>query len=353
VVHSHETPAPHDPDAAEAGVEEAAERSSVRPTLRALYEGMLVGRSPTIARLRERVATIGRSDAAVLVTGESGTGKELVARMLHMASPRASRAFVAVNCAAFPETLLEAELFGHERGAFTGAVQRRAGRFAAAHGGTLFLDEIADVPPAAQAKLLRVLETGVYQPLGTNADARADVRLVSASNADLVARVAEGRFREDIFHRIKVFQLRLPPLRERRADLPLLVEHFSEKLLGPRAREVRFAASAWAALVRYDYPGNVRELKHVVEHAIVLARGGLVTLEQLPAELGGGSARNLPGATLEPLGKALKTFEREYLLGVLRACGWHRTRAAELLGVTRKTLWLKLREHGLAEGESD
>ncbi len=310
----------------------------------------IVGQSPAVVLLRERIDVIADSDAPVLITGESGTGKELVARASHDRSARRDRAFVAINCAAFPETLLEAELFGHERGAFTGAVRRRAGRFSAADGGTLFLDEISEMPLSAQVKLLRVLEDGSFEPIGTNTPTAVDVRIVSATNRDLKRLVAERKFREDLYFRLNVFHLEMPPLRDRRRDLPLLVLHFWRQSAGGAERP-RISPRAWARINQYPFPGNVRELRHAIEHARVLARGAEIDVEHLPDEIRGESATGSYPSAPRTLSAAIKQFEREYLLGTLSRVGGNRTRAALLLGVSRKTLWMKLRAHGITNAE--
>ena len=232
-----------------------------------------IGGSPAMARLFERIELIAASDAPVLIRGESGTGKELVARTLHQRSPRRDMPFVALNCAAFPDTLIEAELFGHERGAFTGAVKKRDGRFVTSHGGTLFLDEVAELSAPVQAKLLRVLQDGVIQPLGSDRSVQVDVRVLSATHRDLKARISSGHFREDLFYRLKVLYLAIPPLRERPGDLALLVEHFLRKF-AMGGEPAKLSPSAWAVLAEYVFPGNVRELEHAIHHASVLARGG-------------------------------------------------------------------------------
>src|SRR4051812_15279636 len=231
----------------------------------------IIGRSVQMLRLLDRVNTIATSHAPVLLAGESGTGKELVARALHERGPRRDRPLVVVNCAAFPDTLLEAELFGHERGAFTGAVKRRDGRFRAAHTGTLLLDEIAEMSLPAQAKLLRVLQEGTIEPLGTNETLRVDVRVISATHRDLKERIASGLFREDLYYRINVLNVDLPPLRERKGDLPLLVQYFLKKFGRPGKPPPRLSPPAWAALAAFPFPGNVRQLGHAIEHAVVLA----------------------------------------------------------------------------------
>jgi DNA-binding NtrC family response regulator len=310
----------------------------------------IMGEAPLMVRLRELIPTIAASDAAVLITGESGTGKELVAREIHALSRRARGPLVTVNCAAFPDTLLEAELFGHERGAFTGAVAKREGRFQAANGGTLFLDEVGEMSLAAQAKLLRVLEDGSCQPLGSNVTVPVSVRLISATNTDVRRAVEAGRLREDIFHRLKVFHLQMPTLRERRSDLPLLINHFHRHFQGPDAPSLRISPQAWSALKHYQFPGNVRELKHIVEHALVLSGGDEIDVEHLPEELRGEPASQSRRMHM-PLSDAMRAFERDYLLRTLARHDWHRGRTAEVLGISRKTLWQKLKAHGI-EGRS-
>jgi DNA-binding NtrC family response regulator len=301
-------------------------------------------------RLLDRIDTIAQSDAPVLITGESGTGKELVARTLHDRSPRRGKAFIAVNCAAFPETLLEAELFGHERGAFTGAVKRRDGRFKAADGGTLLLDEIAEVPLPAQAKLLRVLQEGTVEPLGTNESTRVDVRIISATHRNLRERIKEGRFREDLYYRLNVLDIEIPPLRERRGDMPLLLQYFLNKFTQPGKQPPAIAPRAWAVLSQYHFPGNVREFAHAIEHAVVLANGGEIDVEHLPAGIAGAAegSGNSAAGSLRSLNAALKEFEREYLLRALAQAGGKKMKAAEILGISRKNLWEKLRLHGIA-----
>jgi len=351
---------PFDTDVIRLRLERIAERRQLRSDLEqaraqlaAEAPGLLiVGRSPNMVRLLDRIATIAESEAPVLITGESGTGKELVAKTLHERSSRKGKPFVAVNCAAFPETLLEAELFGHERGAFTGAVRKREGRFKAADGGTLFLDEIAEIPPAAQAKLLRVLQEGAIEPLGTNAAVKVSVRLISATHRNLKERIAEGRFREDLYYRLNVLDIAIPPLRERRGDLPILVEHFLRRSAKGDAPAI--APRAWAALSQYPFPGNVRELQHALEHAVVLARGGEIDLAHPPSDVAGVAREPAAGeGGLRPLGPVIKEFEREYLLRALTATDGKKTRAAELLGISRKNLWEKLREHGISDSDLD
>jgi DNA-binding NtrC family response regulator len=351
-------PADFSAEALVAAVEQAHDREATRRELDAARSQLeesrdrstIVGRSPAIQDLLDRVESIGESDVPVLLTGESGTGKDLLARAIVQASPRRTSPFIAVNCAAFPESLLDAELFGHERGAFTGALRRRDGRFKAADGGTLFLDEIDGLSLPSQAKLLRVLQDGKFQPIGTNTTVAVDVRLLSATNRDLKALVAEGRFREDLYYRVRVLELVVPPLRDRRTDIPLLLQHFLEKYATAGREPPSVSPAAWSAICDYAFPGNVRELEHAVRHALVYARGREIDLSHLPREL-------VPTPTLQPppapisepgpvpvraLSDALADFELEYLLRAVEAAGGSKTKAAQLLGVSRKTLWHKL-----------
>jgi DNA-binding NtrC family response regulator len=306
----------------------------------------LIGRSPPLARLREQVEAVAATDASVLLTGESGTGKELVARMLHDRSPRKERPFIAVNCAAVPPTLIEAELFGYERGAFTGALRKREGRFSAANGGTLFLDEIGEMPLEAQAKLLRVLQDGIFEPIGTNTSQHVDVRLISASNRDLRLAIEQGGFRQDLYYRVRVLELLLPPLRERPSDLPLLVEHFLREFTPAGGASPTLSPAAWAALGRYSFPGNVRELKHAIQHATI--RGGEVQLQHLPRDLLG-DADEEPAGHVRPLSMVIEEYEREHILRTLKLVQGERKRAAELLGISRKSLWKKMGRYGLSD----
>ena len=289
--------------------------------------------------LLERVARLCETDASVVLQGETGSGKEVVARALHANGLRRGGPFVAVNVATLPAELLESELFGHVRGAFTGAVSTKKGLFEVAEGGTLFLDEIAELPLSLQAKLLRVLQEGELRRVG---DARAiavDARVISATHRDLRAQVASGLFREDLFYRLKVFMLRLPPLRERREDIAPLANLFASRLAPAGAR---FAPSVIERLSAYPWPGNVRELGNAVEHAVVLARGGEIQVEHLPEEIA--AARALPRARPATL-RTLAEAEREHVLAVLDACEGSQAEAARVLGIGRNTLWRKLREY--------
>ena len=321
-------------------------------------EEALVGQSPAMRRVHNLVDMVASSDAPVLVTGESGTGKELVARMLHERNARRAKPFVVVNCGALSETLIEAELFGHERGAFTGAVKKREGRFKAADGGTIFLDEIAELPLSAQAKLLRVLQEGSFEPLGTNTTVRVDVRVISATHRNLKERIAEGAFREDLYYRVNVIEIPLPPMRDRLGDLSLLVQYFLQRFT-PTGRPLpAVTPAAWAALSQYNYPGNVRELSHALEHAVVLSGGGEIDVRHLPVNI---SQQGLPvegegapgGSEIRPLHIALREFEREYLLRAMAQASSKRVRAAEMLGISRKSLWEKLRLHGISDAETE
>jgi DNA-binding NtrC family response regulator len=309
----------------------------------------LVGQAPAIRRIQEMVTMVAQSDAPTLITGESGTGKEVVARMVHEQSARHPRPFVAVNCGALAENLVEAELFGHERGAFTGALRKRDGRFKAADGGTLLLDEVAELPLPAQAKLLRVLQEGTVEPLGTNTPVRVDVRIISATHRNLQERIKAGLFREDLFYRINVIELQIPPLRERSGDIPLLVNHFLARMTPVGAASPTISPAAWGALSQYPFPGNVRELSHAIEHAMVLSGGKEIGIQHLPQGMlssNPAEAREVVvpiNSDIRPLQAAIRDFEHAYLLRALRATEGKRARTAELLGISRKTLWEKLR----------
>jgi DNA-binding NtrC family response regulator len=336
-------------------VEEIAERrrSEARFELDATSEEggqpFLVGKSPALLKLKHNLGVVARSEGTVLICGESGTGKELVARAIHHASSRRDKPLVAVNCAAFPDSLLEAELFGHERGAFTGASARREGRFEAACGGTLFLDEIGEIPLPAQAKLLRVLEDGSFQRLGSNVTLKPDVRVVAATNKDLEQLVAQGRFREDLYYRLKLFRLTTPPLRERDGDLPLLVEHFCRKYAPAGVTHQAISPRAWAVLREHDFPGNLRELEHTIRHALAFAGGEEIQVEHMPDEIAG-RVRHEPlteakSMSVGPLVTAVVEFERDYVLRALAHTGGNRSLTASLLGISRKALWAKLKRY--------
>jgi DNA-binding NtrC family response regulator len=337
---------PFDLDALFAAVATVRERTAT-PT-RTGASNPLLGASSAMRLLLDRVAAVAPSDCAVLITGESGTGKELVARTLHAQSTRKAGPFIALNCAAFPETLLETELFGHERGAFTGALKRREGLFKAADGGTVFLDEVAELSAASQAKLLRVLQEGIFQPLGGNDIVRANVRVLSATNRDIKELIAAGQFREDLTYRLNAFHIAVPPLRERRGDLGILVDHFM-RMHRPQGALPRITPRAWALLEAYTFPGNVRELEHAIGHALLLSRDRDVDVRDLPEPIAAlGQEPDMPSRA-RSLHDALREFERSYLVRALNTTGGRKIRAAELLGISRKALWSKLRAHGLAD----
>lgn len=314
----------------------------------------LLGRSPAMLELKETLALVAPSEATVLISGESGTGKELVARAVHQNSPRRDKAFVAVNCAALPETLLESELFGHEKGAFTGAHQQKAGRFELADQGTLFLDEIGEMAPTTQVKLLRVLEERSFERLGGTRTIGVDVRLLAATNQDLEAELEAGRFREDLFYRLNVVQVAVPSLRERGAeDIRELATHFLAESAARNRKQIRvFRPAALKTLTAYPWPGNVRELVNAVERAVILARGEQIEVEDLPLAVQSwapGAGRDRPEAArgVSP-GLTLKEVEAELIARTLEETGGNRTRAAAMLGITRQTLLNKIKEYGLA-----
>jgi formate hydrogenlyase transcriptional activator len=310
--------------------------------------GEVVGESPALRRVLKQVETVASTDSTVLIRGETGTGKELVARALHDLSPRRDRAFVKLNCAAIPTGLLESELFGHERGAFTGAVAQKVGRFELAHKGTLFLDEVGDIPPELQPKLLRVLQEQEFERLGGTRTIKVDVRVVAATHHDLAKMAADGRFRIDLYYRLNVFPVVLPPLRDRPEDIPLLVRHFTQRFARRMGRRVEtIPAEAMAALVRYPWPGNVRELQNVIERAVILSPGPAL---QIPSgDLEGPADAVSAGASAD-----LAAVEREHILGVLRVSGWVLAGprgAAARLGVKRTTLQRKMKKLGISRPE--
>lgn len=310
----------------------------------------IIYRSARMSELINMAGRIANSRATVLLQGESGTGKELLARLIHQSSGRSYKPFVAVSCGALPETLLESELFGHEKGAFTGAALRRIGRFEEADGGTLFLDEIGEVTPAVQIKLLRFLQEREFQRLGGNLNITADVRIISATNRDLAARVKEGAFREDLFYRLNVVVMSLPPLRERKEDIPLLIDHFLSKYAqANNKRSEGLTSEAQDLLLKYDYPGNVRELENILERAVVIAREDLIALEDLPFR--DSDLSELEGTKTEGgiLRQSIEDLERKMIVGAMTKSGDHQTRAAEILGLSERMLRYKLKKYGLKE----
>jgi DNA-binding NtrC family response regulator len=309
----------------------------------------IIGRSPVMGRVFELIKKAARSEANILVLGESGTGKELVARAIHANSERASRPFVPVDCASLPEQLLESELFGHEKGAFTGALATRPGRIEQAAGGVLFLDEVGEMSPAVQAKFLRVLQEREYQRLGGTRNLKADVRVLAATNRNLKDAIGKGDFREDLYYRLAVFDIALPPLRERPEDIPLLVEAFLEEIgrsVGRPAAGV--SREAQETLVGHAWPGNVRELRNAIERAVILCEGGLITSEHLPLGVVHAPKPQAVGTAPAPPGAlTLDAAEREMILQALAKAGNNKSKAARLLGLTRAQLRSRIEKHGL------
>ena len=306
----------------------------------------IIGTSAATRNLLQRIEAAAGADLSVIITGETGTGKDLCARTIHERSRRAGKPFVAVNCAAIPENLLESELFGHEKGAFTGADRKRTGRLEAASGGTLFLDEVGELPVAHQAKVLRAIDTSSFEPVGSNRSVRVDVRVISATNCDLRAAMQQKLFRSDLFFRLNGFPIHTPPLRERRDDIPLLVADLLQEISARNQQPLPgLDPCCVAALATYDFPGNVRELIHALEHAVAMARGDVIRLEHLPADFGSCGCEQPAGARgeVEPLASSVRKFERQYIRQVLAKAGRRRARAASLLGISRKGLWQKLR----------
>jgi two-component system response regulator HydG len=340
-------------------VEKALEKQSLLVENRALKVQLeatkrkpIVGQSLTIRRTMEVVQQAAPSAATVLLLGESGTGKELLARQIHELSPRAGRPFVPVNCAAIPEGILEGELFGYEKGAFTGAVTRRDGRFAHADGGTLFLDEIGEIPQSVQVKLLRVLQEGEIERLGGKAQ-KIDIRLVAATNKDLRRAVAEGRFREDLFYRLNVIAVNVPPLRDRRDDVPLLVDHFLSRYREKNAKSISGCTrAAMDALASYDWPGNVRELENAIERAVVLTKSNVIDVDDLPREVLGAPPLAMgPRALSFEIGTPLEEIELRVIHETLRHTKGDKKLAAQLLGIATRTIYRKLDPGGEEESK--
>lgn len=344
------------------------ENRLLRSELREKYHFRnVIGNSPAIHEVFRLVEKVGPTSSTVLILGESGTGKELIARALHEISPRNHRRYLKINCSALAESLLESELFGHERGAFTGAVTTRQGLFEAAHGGTLFLDEVGDTPPSLQAKLLRVLQESEIRRVGGIEDIKVNVRLIAATNRNLKDLTRQGFFREDLFFRLNVFSLSLPPLRERRDDIPLLVHHFLDKKKEADAPRVQAAPEVMESLYNYDWPGNIRELENAVERALVLCENSWIKLADLPDDIRSQSRRHhlmAPSILLPPqsetdppdresvLPQTLAELEKEHIRQVLESVGGQRARAAALLGITRRTLYDKIKRWNLEDPAS-
>lgn len=306
----------------------------------------IVTKNPTMLSILRHLKDLARSDSPILLSGESGTGKELLARAIHELSDRRDKPYVTVNCAALPGTLLESELFGYRKGAFTDAKNHKPGRFTLADRGTLFLDEIGDLPLELQVKILRALEGGEYQPLGSTETLKADVRIVTATNKDLFEQMSKGLFREDLFFRINVVHIDVPPLRQRREDIPLLIHHFLERLNQKRGKSISgLSPAAEEILFQYAYPGNVRELENILEYATIVCKGFFIEPRHLPAYL---LKKKVPGLLQEdrkvPAPVNLKEMERQELLDALKAHRWNRQATATALGISRTTLWRKLRQ---------
>lgn len=307
----------------------------------------IIYKSARMVELMNMASRVAPSRATVLISGESGTGKELLARLIHQLSPRAARPIVVVNCGALQENLLESELFGHEKGAYTGAGSRRIGRFEEADGGTLFLDEIGELSPAVQVKLLRFLQEKEISRLGSNASISVDVRIISATNRDLEARVREGAFREDLFYRLKVVAMSLPPLRERKEDLPLLLDHYLEKFAAENGKSLRgITAEARDLLLKYDYPGNIRELVNIMERAVVIARNDYISVSDLPFRPG--SLSGAPGgSSAGTLRDSVEELEKRLIGEAMVKAADNQTKAAEFLGMSERMLRYKLKKYDL------
>ena len=309
----------------------------------------LIGQHPLIQKIHVLIKKVTATEATILLMGESGTGKELVARALHALSPRTDRPFIPVNCGAIPAELLESEIFGHERGAFTGAIGARSGMFQLANGGTIFLDEVGEMSPSLQVKLLRVLQDREVRPVGADRSTRVDVRVVAATNKDLQQEVERGTFREDLFYRLQVIPIIMPPLRERRSDIPLLIQHFLEKHNAKRPdRPVHITDESMVHLWEYDWPGNVRELENLLERLVILSEDGFIRVESLPSNIRSFiSEKRIPKPTLGDSGldlnSAVEEFENQLIGEALRRTKGNKQAAARLLGLKRTTLVAKLR----------
>lgn len=307
----------------------------------------LIGQSPKMQGLFNTLSLVAPTDATVLIQGESGTGKELVANAIHHNSLRKNQPFIKVSCAALPETLLESELFGHEKGAFTGAISRREGRFQIAHRGTIFLDEVGEMSSSTQIKLLRVLQEKEFEPLGSNRTIKVDVRVIAATNKNLEKEVKERHFREDLFYRLNVVPIILPSLRERREDIPILASHFFSFYREKNRKELKaISGKAMDLLVRYNWPGNVRELENVIERAVIMAQGEVIAPVDLPPQIQALAKEKDAQDFYFPPGISLAQIERALILKTLEDTGGNRSRAAEILGINRRTLQNKLKEYG-------
>ena len=305
----------------------------------------IVGKDPKMQVIYKLIEDIAPTDATVLIQGESGTGKELVARAIHRESPRKTKPFVVINCSAYPATLLESELFGHEKGAFTGAIRQKSGRFEQAHGGTVFLDEIGEIAPSAQIKLLRVLQTQKFERIGGEKTLNVNVRIIAATNKELLQQVKQGTFREDLYYRLNVIPINLPPLSVRRNDIPLLARHFLRRFAAEQSKKIGdFSPESLRLLLDYPWPGNVRELENTIEHATVLVKGGRIEASELPAVL-----HSTISATDVGKPPTLVDHEKKLLQEVLEKCGWNKKQAAKRLGISRSTLYDKLKKYQITK----
>ncbi len=307
----------------------------------------MIGRSPVMQKIHDMIRRVASEDSAVLIEGESGTGKELVARALHQSGKRADKPFIRVNCGALNDNLLESELFGHEKGAFTGAIRQRKGRFELADGGTLFLDEISEVSQRLQVKLLRAVQQKEFERVGGEKTLKVNIRIVTASNRKLLKAVQAGEFREDLYYRLNIIPISLPPLRERVEDIPLLATFFLQKLNRQMKKNLRFSEEALKSLSRYSWPGNIRELENMVERLVVISSETLISAATIEAYLGGEQARGMAVLDRLPLDEALELYEKRRVKEALEHCGYNRSKTARMLGIKTGALYYKLEKHGL------
>jgi PAS domain S-box-containing protein len=309
----------------------------------------MVGKDPAIQKIFEIMPVVASSDATILIEGPTGTGKDVLAKVIHSASQRSKKSLVKVNCAALPDNLLESEMFGYVKGAFTGAEKDKPGRFQEADGGTIFLDEIGDLPLSLQAKLLRVLEDKEFYPLGSRKTTKVDVRIISATNQNLEQLVAEKRFREDLFYRLNVMRLELPPLKQRRGDIPLLISHILKRLCATRDTMVeKFSNDAMEVLLNYDYPGNVRELENIIEHALIVCQDRIIERNHLPLSLQDHIVSPLPEEKKRPFDREIEFSEKTLILDTLRKHNWNKGKTASDLNINRTTLWRKMKKYNIS-----
>jgi transcriptional regulator with PAS, ATPase and Fis domain len=308
----------------------------------------MVGKDPAIQKIFDIVPVVAASDATILIEGPTGTGKDVLAKVIHHASKRSKRPLVKVNCAALPDNLLESEMFGYAKGAFTGADKDKPGRFQEADGGTIFLDEIGDLPLSLQAKLLRVLEDQEFYPLGSRKTTKVDVRIISATNQNLDRLVRKRRFREDLFYRLNVMRLDLPPLKDRKGDIPLLISHILKRLSATRDTLVeKFSNDAMEVLLNYNYPGSVRELENIIEHALIVCQGKIIERNHLPLSLQGGFAQQ-PAEDMPSFDSGIEFSEKAIILDMLRKHNWNKGKTASALNINRTTLWRKMKKYSMS-----